>query len=163
MPEPTSTPYVGISLALISVGDLFVMQLRDFTPEIDAPGSWGFFAGHFELGERAHSTMWRELREELGWQPEVVTFLGVTLTEDRRINVVHCDCYPEASHLTLHEGEDMGFFSAEQFSKGTLFSDKLQGYYPVAPVALRVFKQFLEGARNASQDRSGPDLVSQNA
>ena len=161
MPEPTSTPYVEISLALISVGDLFVMQLRDFTPEIDAPGSWGFFAGHCEVGERAHSTMWRELREELGWQPEVVTFLGVTFTEDRRINVFHCDYYPESSDLTLHEGEDMGFFSAEQISKGTLFSDKLQGCCPVAPIALRVFKHFLEGARNASRYRCEPDLVRQ--
>ena len=161
MPEPTSTPCIEISLALISVGDLFAMQLRDFTPEIDDPGNWGFFAGHCEVGEQAHSTMWRELREELDWQPEVVTFLGATVTEDRRINVFHCDYSPESSDLTLHEGEDIGFFSVEQISKGTLFSYKLQGCYPVAPIALRVFKHFLEGARDAARDRCELDLVRQ--
>ena len=76
MPEPMNHCHVDISLALISVDDLFVMQLRDLDSEIPDPGTWGFFAGHCETGERPRPAMLRELREELSWQPELLVFLG---------------------------------------------------------------------------------------
>ena len=52
------------------------MQLRDFKSGIESPGHWGFFAGQIETGESAEKTIWREIKEELCWQPQGFAFLG---------------------------------------------------------------------------------------
>ena len=154
MPEPTNLCHVDISLALISVGDLFVMQLRDFDSEISDPGTWGFFAGRCETGEQPRSTMLRELREELSWQPELLIFLGVILIEDRRINVFCSSVHSGIPTFTLQEGVDMDAFDAEQIKGEVLFSNKLQSHYRVNAISLRVFDLFYGRAGYAPQGRS---------
>ncbi len=53
--------------AIITVeGDRYLLQQRDFKPEIFYPGFWGCFGGANEPGESDHEALVRELNEELG-------------------------------------------------------------------------------------------------
>jgi 8-oxo-dGTP pyrophosphatase MutT (NUDIX family) len=53
--------------ALIRLEDgRYLLQQRDFKPEIFYPGHWGLFGGGIEAGEADQAAMLRELQEELG-------------------------------------------------------------------------------------------------
>jgi 8-oxo-dGTP pyrophosphatase MutT (NUDIX family) len=52
-------------LALLLLGDRYILQLRDNIPTIAAPGLWGLFGGRIESGERPEDALIREIEEEL--------------------------------------------------------------------------------------------------
>jgi 8-oxo-dGTP pyrophosphatase MutT (NUDIX family) len=62
-----------VALAILSVGDGYVLQLRDDVPTIASPGRWALFGGSLEPGESPRGGIRREIFEELlldvrGWR-----------------------------------------------------------------------------------------------
>ncbi len=53
------------ALAVLLVGDRYVLQLRDEKPGIAAPGLWGLFGGEVEKREEPSAAILREIEEEL--------------------------------------------------------------------------------------------------
>jgi 8-oxo-dGTP pyrophosphatase MutT (NUDIX family) len=60
--------------ALLVLGDgRYVMQLRDFKPQIFYPGHWGLFGGAVDPDESPMEALRRELYEELGFTAATIT------------------------------------------------------------------------------------------
>jgi 8-oxo-dGTP pyrophosphatase MutT (NUDIX family) len=55
-----------IVLAILTVSDGYVLQLRDNLPTIASPGCWGLFGGGIDEGEDPAAAIRRDIREELG-------------------------------------------------------------------------------------------------
>ena len=51
-----------------------LLQLRDFKPSIAFPGVWGGFGGQIEKGESPKLAGCRELKEELGYSPNRISY-----------------------------------------------------------------------------------------
>lgn len=66
--DPGPLEEIAVGLIVASDGQL-LLQHRDHTPGIAAPGLWGFFGGHLEPGEAPDRAFLREMQEELGWRP----------------------------------------------------------------------------------------------
>ena len=146
----TNSSYIEISQAIIVSENLYLMQLRDFKPNIIYPGHWGFFAGHWKYHETAVDAMMRELNEELCWQPPILTYLGNIIVEgNRRIHVHKCQLNCGLESLTLQEGQEIGAFTKEGIADNTLFSQNLNKHFPVTPISAEVFKRFIEKETNA--------------
>lgn len=62
-------------LAVLLVGDRYLLQLRDDKPEIDHPGVWGLFGGRVEPSETPAAALLREVGEELSASPDGCRFL----------------------------------------------------------------------------------------
>ena len=54
--------------------DLYLLQLRDFKTSVIYSGHWGAFGGAVEDGESPEVAIYRELREEIGYSPEIFNF-----------------------------------------------------------------------------------------
>ena len=86
-----NTSYIEIRQAIILKENLYLMQLRDFKPNIIYPGHWSFFTGHWKNNETAKKAMMRELPEELRWQPKSLIYLGNLIGEwNHQIHVHKC-------------------------------------------------------------------------
>ena len=146
----SNTSYIEISQAIILKENLYLMQLRDFKPNIIYPGHWGFFAGHWKNSETAEDAMMRELNEELCWQPPILSYLGNIIVEgNHRIHVHKCQLNNGLESLTLQEGQEIGAFTKEEIANNTLFSKKFKKYFPISPISAKVFKHFIVKETNA--------------
>ena len=142
MPESPQNSCIEVSQALICKNEYFLIQLRDFKSSIESPGHWGFFAGHIENGENPEQTMWRELHEELCWQPEVLFYLGNIVLDNHRTHVFRCEFVSDIQSLSLQEGVEIGIFRAEEIIKGQLYSFKRKQRYPITENSKVVFRDF---------------------
>jgi len=118
------------------------MQLRDFKEEIESPGQWGFFAGKIEEEESAEQTIWREIKEELCWQPKSFDFLGNLNFGNRRMHIFYCDLFDDINTLSLQEGEEIGIFLPKEINENKLYSNKMNSYFPISEISHRVFDKF---------------------
>ncbi|MCW4117010.1 NUDIX domain-containing protein [Aurantimonas sp. MSK8Z-1] len=72
---PDTISFRDASCAIILVDDgRYLMQLRDDRPGIFYPGHWGLFGGALEPGEGAEEALRRELREELSFEADEVSY-----------------------------------------------------------------------------------------
>jgi 8-oxo-dGTP pyrophosphatase MutT (NUDIX family) len=105
-----------IVLAILTVGDRYVLQLRDNDPRIEAPGRWGLFGGGREPGESAEDAIRRDLAEELTVQVDDVSFLwseaGGRRADGRCWHywLFEVDFAPFWGRETLQEGQAAGLF-----------------------------------------------------
>ena len=121
----TASDKVEVAISIIYQNDKFLMQLRDDLPTILFPGHWGFFGGHLEPGEDAYTGMQRELQEEIGYVPPLLTLFESS--EDERI-IRHFYQAPltiSIEKLELNEGQDIGLCSIEDVHRGYKYSAKL--------------------------------------
>ncbi len=141
--QTDNSTYIEISQAFITIDDQFLMQLRDFNPFIVYPGHWGFFGGHWEPEETAEAAMSRELQEELHWQPQSLTFLGILIVEgNRRIHAYHCPLDVELQTLDLQEGQEIGAFTMKEIDQAHLYSKQWQQSYPITPISAKAIQYF---------------------
>lgn len=124
-------PIKHVAIAILTQSDQYLMQLRDPIPGIVYPGHWGMFGGHLDEGETPQEAIWRELAEEIGYQPPALTFLH----EDRDASVVRHIFYGALTvpidTLDLKEGWDLGLLTAAQIQAGEAYSAIAQRTCPI--------------------------------
>jgi 8-oxo-dGTP pyrophosphatase MutT (NUDIX family) len=120
---PAGPPSLRIGNAvagiLIDAHGRYLLQLRDDLPQIWYPAHWGAFGGSVEAGEDELQALHRELYEELELEfAQAQLFsrfefdlgpqgLGKYFRSYYEISIPAA----ELSHLALHEGSDMRWFS----------------------------------------------------
>lgn len=116
---------VEVAIAIIYQDSKFLMQLRDDLPNILFPGHWGFFGGHIEPGEDADTGVRRELYEEIGHVPEIIT--PFERSEDDRVirHFYQAELTVPVEQLALNEGQDIGLCTIEDIHRGYKYSAKL--------------------------------------
>ena len=102
--------------AVIFKEEKFLLQLRDNDPAIPYPNSWAFFGGGVDEGEKHKEALKRELKEELGWNPQKLEFLIKIMNKTVNCNITHyLTKYKVSSDkLCLGEGAALGWFTYDE-------------------------------------------------
>jgi 8-oxo-dGTP diphosphatase len=121
------------------------MHLRDEIPTIVAPGCWGLFGGHLDLGETPEQALRSELQEEISWQPPALERVMVHHIHQRTAHVFRADLSVPLEQLQLLEGKDMALVCPEELMRGSIWSPQLATYRPHAGGLLELMQQVFSG------------------
>lgn len=135
---------VHVALAILYSSDQFLMQLRDNIPSIVYPGHWGLFGGHLEAGETPDVAVERELLEEIGYVPPVLSQFGCYSNAQVVRHVYHAPLTVEVNQLILKEGWDMSLLTPEQIRQGSVYSPKANQIRPLAPPPQKILLDFID-------------------
>ena len=135
---------VEVAIAMLQQEGRWLLQLRDETPRIVAPGCWGLFGGHLEPGETAFIAVRRELNEEISWCPDQLKIWFRHQDEQRIVHVFTGELSVPLQQLQLREGQDMTLASPEQIRCGQLWSSKLNQERPLASALAMVVEKLDE-------------------
>ena len=124
--------------------EVFLLQMRDFSPHIILPGHWGCFGGGLQPSESVMDGARRELAEEIKYCPDDIEEYRSFYGDGQTLHVCHAELKVPLSRLQLCEGMDMGLFTAEEIISGRLYSFKLKKDFPVSPPLIVVIKDYLE-------------------
>jgi len=111
--------YDVLTATALLVGDdgRFLLQHRDDKPQIANPGKWGSFGGQIEPGETPDEGFLREMREELGWEPErYEMFAAAPLRVGESWQLIYiysARVDVPIERLTLGEGQGMAYFAPD--------------------------------------------------
>jgi 8-oxo-dGTP diphosphatase len=145
---PTAKPpKTEVAIAILYQGDQFLLQLRDDIPTIAWPGHWAFFGGHLDPGETPDTAVYRELREEIGYDaPRLELFERV---EDEIVvrHVYHGPLVVPVASLVLTEGLDLGLWSVADIRRGQRYSARAGEERPMGPPHQQILLSFLEHRR----------------
>ena len=123
-----------VALAMLERDDLWLLQLRDDTPDILYPGHWGCFGGHLEPGETASDAIHRELVEEIAWRPRHPLHHWFSHHNGHRnVHLFRGTLDVPVQALTLQEGQDLRLVPRQQILNGAIWSDVVGEHRPVAP------------------------------
>lgn len=138
-----NTATVKVSIAILKIKQQFLLQLRDNIPNIKYPGYWGLFGGHIEGEENPADAMHRELLEEIGYAPPIISKFGCYESPDVIRHVFYSSLNVDINKLVLLEGWDMGLWTPEDIIRGDRYSEKAQQIRPIGPVHQRILLDFL--------------------
>ncbi|MGG6238533.1 NUDIX hydrolase [Nodosilinea sp. AN01ver1] len=141
----TSKPEVAI--AILYRGDRYLLQLRDDIPTIAWPGHWAFFGGHLEPGESPDVAVYRELREEIGYDAPQLALFQRSESETVVRHVYHGPLVVPVESLVLTEGLDLGLCSVEDIRRGQRYSPRAAEDRPIGPPHQQFLLSFLEQRR----------------
>ena len=119
------------------VDDKVLMQLRDDKCDIFFPGYWGFFGGSIDQGEQPKEAALRELKEEVGFEPnELHRLESVAIPELDNLmsHSFFCRLTASLEELKLKEGMDLGLFTIDEMLGEKLYSEKMRKSFPVVPL-----------------------------
>jgi 8-oxo-dGTP diphosphatase len=133
-----------VAIAILYQDHRFLMQLRDEVPGIVYPGLWGFFGGHIELGEAPDVAVKRELLEEIGYAPPVLTEFHTYESPEVIRHVFYAPLTVPVEELELYEGWDLGLFTVEDVRRGDRYSEKAGQVRPMAQPPRQILLDFLE-------------------
>ena len=137
---------VEVALAMLQRDGRWLIQLRDESPTIVAPGCWGLFGGHLEPGETPEQALRRELLEEISWQPPDLELVMVHPIHRRTAHVFRGELSVPLEQLQLLEGQDLDLVSPEDFLMGSIWSTKLAAHRPLADGLLEVIQHVITRA-----------------
>ncbi|WP_225886453.1 NUDIX hydrolase [Leptolyngbya sp. PCC 6406] len=138
-----ATNSAEVAIAILFQGNRFLMQLRDDIPTIVYPGYWTFFGGHVEPGESPETGVWRELQEEIGYQPPWLKRFERHENGAIVRNVFYGPLTVPVEDLILGEGWDLGLWTVEDIQRGERYSAKAQGVKPIGPPHQAILLRFL--------------------
>ena len=130
----------------------YLLQLRDFKSSIAFPGVWGGFGGTIEKGESPKVAGCRELKEELSYSPDRISYFrdyhfDKLVVRDKtgiHLHVCYGGLKVPISDLMLTEGQDMGLFSRSEITERELYSQKLRRKLPIGETTVRIFLDFFD-------------------
>lgn len=139
-----NTDPIHVALAILYQQGQFLLQLRDDIPGIVYPGYWGFFGGHIEPGESPEIGLRRELVEEIGYQPTVLTTFGCYGDPRLVRHVFSSPLIVAVEDLVLYEGWDLGLWTPEAVRRGDRYSQQAQQVRSLAPPTRQILLDFLD-------------------
>lgn len=92
--------------AILLVDGMYALQLRDEHLEV-APGMWGLFGGHIEIGETTERALRREIQEEL----EIDIGAVAHFVDIAKWSFFVADVSNQWSRHILHEGQRADTFT----------------------------------------------------
>lgn len=117
-------PPHNVALGILYQQGKFLLQLRDDIPNIAHPGKWAFFGGHIEENESPDVAIKRELAEEIGYVPPVISRFNTFPTPEVIRHIYYGELTVDINQLVLNEGWDMGLWTVEDLLRGDRYSDK---------------------------------------
>jgi 8-oxo-dGTP pyrophosphatase MutT (NUDIX family) len=142
--SPLSSPTrPSVAGAILYQNQQFLLQLRDDIPTIVHPGKWALFGGHIEPGEAPIASMKRELLEEIGYCPPLLTEFD-RYDEPNVIRHVFYGPLTVPIHaLVLSEGWDLGLLTVDDIQHGKRYSARAQQVCQLAAPHQQVLLDFL--------------------
>ncbi len=140
------TPLRKVALAILYREGQFLMQLRDDFPHIVHPGIWGFFGGHIEPGESAHTSIVRELQEEIGYAPPKLVLFRQERDAQSQRYYYHGELAVPVGELKLNEGQDLALCSAAEIRLGEKHSAKLDEVRSIGKPHQKVLLAFIKSS-----------------
>jgi 8-oxo-dGTP diphosphatase len=133
-----------VAIAILHQNGKFLLQLRDDIPGIFYPGHWALFGGHIEPGESPDAAIQRELLEEIGYAPTVLSQFA--LYEDAQVvrYVYQGELAVDIGQLVLSEGWDMALATAEEIGRGDRYSPQAKQSRPLGKPHQRILLDFIE-------------------
>ena len=133
-----------VAVAILHQDGNFLLQLRDDIPGIVYPGHWGLFGGHLEPDESPDMAIRRELLEEIGYAPALLTQFD--LYEDAQVvrYVYQGALDVDISQLVLQEGWDMALVTPEEIEQGDRYSQKADQVRPLGKPHQQILLDFIE-------------------
>ena len=139
-----TNPSVHVAIAILHRQDQFLLQLRDNIPGILYPAHWGLFGGHLEPGETPDIAVERELLEEIGYIPPILSQFGCYTDSKVVRHVYHAPLTVEINQLVLNEGWDMGLLTQQQIRQGSSYSARAAQVLPLAPPTRQILLDFID-------------------
>lgn len=136
-----------VALAILYQRGQFLLQLRDDIPGIAAPGLWGFFGGHIELGETPEIALVRELEEEIGYMLTTAPHkVGIVETERVIRHIYAAPLTAAFEQLQLNEGWDFALVAPKAIALGEQYSPVAQQVRQISPPHQKILLNFIEGS-----------------
>jgi 8-oxo-dGTP pyrophosphatase MutT (NUDIX family) len=136
-----------VAIAILHQHGKFLLQLRDDLPGILYPGHWALFGGHIEPGESPQEAMQRELLEEIGYAPPVLTAFDCYEDTQAVRHVYQGALGVDLSQLVLNEGWDMALATSDDIRRGDRYSQQANQIRPLGKPHQRILLDFIK--RNA--------------
>jgi 8-oxo-dGTP pyrophosphatase MutT (NUDIX family) len=139
-----SDKQIHVAIAILYRDGKFLLQLRDNIPGIIYPGHWGFFGGHMEPDETPEVAVKRELLEEIGYAPSVMSEFRLYSDSSVVRHVFHGELDVELSQLVLGEGWDMDLLTPEEIRQGERYSEKAGEVRPLGRPHQQILLDFIK-------------------
>lgn len=131
----------AVALAMLEREGRWLLQLRDDIEGIVHPGCWGLFGGHLDPGEHPAQAIRRELREEIGWQAQVLSFWFEHCDAQLTAHYFRASLTVPLADLELNEGQDMVLAGLDELRSGRVWSPRLQVRRGLAPSLERAVRR----------------------
>lgn len=138
----TKTPS-NVALGILHQNSKFLLQLRDNIPTIVYPGYWAFFGGHIEENETPEVAVQRELEEEIGYAPPVISRFDTFPTPEAIRHIYYGELTVDIGRLVLSEGWDMGLWTVEEILRGDRYSEKAGEVRPLGIPHQQILLKFI--------------------
>ncbi|NTW50989.1 MAG: NUDIX domain-containing protein [Chlorobiaceae bacterium] len=106
----------GTSIILFNIRKEVLLFLRDDRPDIPYPNMWDLPGGHVEEGETPEACIVREMLEEIETDVSLGRLHAVYDFSDRTEYIFFMEFNVETQNITLHEGQRLQWFSADQLA-----------------------------------------------
>ena len=134
----------NVALGILHQNGKFLLQLRDNIPTIVYPGYWAFFGGHIEENETPKVAVKRELEEEIGYAPPVISRFDTFPTPEAIRHIYYGELTVDIGRLVLSEGWDMGLWTVEEIRRGDRYSEKAGEVRPLGIPHQQILLKFIE-------------------
>lgn len=132
-----------VAIAILYRQGRFLLQLRDDNPAIVYPGQWALFGGHVEFSESTDDAIRRELLEEIGYAPPILTKVG-RFESDRVIRTVYQGALDvDLSDLVQMEGWDMALLTPADIYRGHHYSARANQVRSIAAPPRKILLDFI--------------------
>lgn len=134
----------NVALGILHQNGKFLLQLRDNIPTIFYPGYWAFFGGHIEENETPEFAVKRELQEEIGYAPPVISRFDTFPTPEVIRHIYYGELTVDIGRLVLSEGWDMGLWTVEEIRRGDRYSEKAGEVRPLGIPHQEILLNFID-------------------
>jgi 8-oxo-dGTP pyrophosphatase MutT (NUDIX family) len=145
--EPASNRNIpaAVALAILRVGGLYVLQLRDNRPDVASPGFWALFGGSLDGNETPLAAIRREIREELAldvteWDELWRVRYYVPLRDAEVLHhIFAADVTDVWARHVLYEGQAAGLFPIDDLPQ------------PIEPVVVALLERYHDRVRPSAR------------